>query len=801
MVILAFDTSSDFLCASVLEGDPSQGPDALRLLATRDHPCRRQSNVELVQSLGEALGEAGLAFGDVDAFLVGRGPGSFTGVRIGVATAKGLSLGAQRPLYGASTLDACAWRAWKAGVRGLIGVVLDAMRREIYPGLFSLDETGAHRLFDAETVSKVPSAVAAWATREDASRIQLTGDGLGKYRQAFAEAGLARALDEELWHPSGEGLALSLAAPWNFDASDPGDPALLLPIYTRLSDAEENELKRLGLPEPESARTTGVADALADRHLQIRPLGLADLPALALLEQAMYSESPHTPWSEAMFQDELGDPAHPWWVAHDQGRLIAYAGGRLCGSDLEILDVVVEPARRREGIAKRLLARVAASGLALGARTASLEVFEGNAEARRLYDALSFVEVGRRPDYYGTGGDALVLSVDLPLAGGDEVLCETALPERPWPPAPIERTAAERETLAALGDLILAIESSCDETAMAVATSTGEVLAQVVASQIDFHARFGGVVPEIASRKHTEALVGVFEEAMAKAGEALGMSALRASELKAVAVTQGPGLVGALVVGIAFAKGLAATADLALVGVNHLEGHLFANLVVNPELAPPFVASLVSGGHTMLVLVRRWGDYEILGQTIDDAVGEAFDKVAKALGLGYPGGPAISRLAKEGDPKAIDFPRALLHSHGLDFSLSGLKTSVVTYLEGKARAKERVNAADVAASFQAAVIDVQVAKALRAVEEAGVRDFCLGGGVAANEALRRSLARALEARGVRVTVPPIDACTDNALMIALVAARKLRAGETSPLTLDADPNLPLSRDASPRRDA
>ncbi len=791
MVILSFDTSSDFLCASVLEGDPSSGPGALRLLATRDHPCRRQSNVELVGSLAEALDEAGLAFDDVDAYLVGRGPGSFTGVRIGVATAKGLALGARKPLFGASTLDACAWRAWKAGVRGLIGVVLDAMRREVYPGLFSLDDTGAHRLFDAETVSKVPVAVAAWAAHPDAARITLTGDGLVKYRDAFAEAGLATVLSEELWHPSGEGLALAFCAPWNYDASDPGDPALLLPLYTRLSDAEENELKRLGLPEPKSARVTGVADALADRHLQIRPLGLADLPALALLEDAVFSGSAHTPWSEAMFQDELADPAHPWWIAHDQGRLIAYAGGRLCGSDLEILDVVVEPARRREGIAKRLLARVAASGLALGARTASLEVLEQNAEARRLYEALGFSEVGRRRDYYGPGADALVLSASLPLAGGDEVLAETALPKRPWPPAPLARTDAERERLAELSGLILAIETSCDETAMSVATAEGEVLSQVVASQIDFHARFGGVVPEIASRKHTEALVGVYEEAMAKAGEALGMRALRASELAAVAVTQGPGLVGALVVGIAFAKGLAATAGLALIGVNHLEGHLFANLVVNPGLEPPFVASLVSGGHTMLVLVHAWGDYEILGQTIDDAVGEAFDKVAKALGLGYPGGPAISRLAKEGNPKAIDFPRALLHTHGLDFSLSGLKTSVVTYLDGKARAKERVNAADVAASFQAAVVDVQVAKALRAVEAAGVADFCLGGGVAANEALRHSLARALEARGVRVTVPPIDACTDNALMIALVGARKLRAGETSPLTMDADPNLPL----------
>ncbi len=792
MILLAFDTSTDYLAAAVLEGDPAAGPEGLTLLATRDHPCRRQSNVELVRSLSEALGAAGLGFEDVDAYLVGRGPGSFTGVRIGVATAKGLAVGAGRALFGVSTLDSCAWRAWRAGERGLVGVVGDAMRREVYPGLYELADDGAHRLFDVETVSKVPSAVDAWAKRTDSSLIRLAGDGLVKYREAFAEAGLDRVLPEVLWHGSGEGLALAFAAPWNYDPEDAGDPALLLPIYTRLSDAEENELKRLGLPEPETARTTGVAEALADRHLQIRPLGHADLPALALLEDAVFSGSEHTPWSEAMFEDELGEPSHPWWVAHDQGRLIAYAGGRLAGSDLEILDVVVEPARRREGIAKRLLARVAASGQALGASTASLEVFEENDAARRLYESLGFSEVGRRPDYYGSSHDALVLSCELPLAGGDEVLAETALPERPWPPAPVRRTEAEIEGLAGSGRLLLAVETSCDESAMAVATEEGELIAQVVASQIDFHARFGGVVPEIASRKHTEALVGVFEEVMAKAGEALGLAAsLTPAELSAVAVTQGPGLVGALVVGIAFAKGIAAAAGLDLVAVNHLEGHLFANLIANPDLEPPFVASLVSGGHTMLVLVSDWGSYEVLGQTIDDAVGEAFDKVAKALGLGYPGGPVISRLAEEGDPRAIDFPRALLHTHGLDFSLSGLKTSVVTYLQGKERAKERVNAADVAASFQAAVIDVQVAKALRAVREAGVRDFCLGGGVAANAALRRALKGALEAEGVRVTVPPLDSCTDNAQMIALVGARRLRAGETAPLTLDADPNLSL----------
>ncbi|MBQ6521198.1 MAG: tRNA (adenosine(37)-N6)-threonylcarbamoyltransferase complex transferase subunit TsaD, partial [Atopobiaceae bacterium] len=346
-------------------------------------------------------------------------------------------------------------------------------------------------------------------------------------------------------------------------------------------------------------------------------------------------------------------------------------------------------------------------------------------------------------------------------------------------------------TITAAGDLILAIESSCDETAVAVIDEGGRVLSSIVATQIDLHARFGGVVPEIASRKHTEAIVGTFEEALAKAGEQLGVDTLTPADLSAVAVTAGPGLVGALVVGVAFAKGLCAATGLPLIAVHHLEGHLFANLFETPDLEPPFVASLVSGGNTMLVHVRAWGDYEILGTTIDDAVGEAFDKVAKALGLGYPGGPVISKLAAQGNPRAIAFPRAMMHSHDYRFSLSGLKTAVITYIEGENRAGRPINLPDLAASFQAAVVDVQVAKAVTAVEELGVSDFCVGGGVAANPALRAAYQKAFGKRGVRVTVPPLSVCGDNAAMIALVALRSYKAGLFADLSLDANPNAPL----------
>ena len=313
----------------------------------------------------------------------------------------------------------------------------------------------------------------------------------------------------------------------------------------------------------------------------------------------------------------------------------------------------------------------------------------------------------------------------------------------------------------------------------------------MVATQIDFHARFGGVVPEIASRKHTEAIVGVFEETLARAGERLGVDTLAPADLAAVGVTAGPGLVGALVVGVAFAKGLCGATGLPLIAVHHLEGHLFANLFQTPDLQPPFVASLVSGGNTMLVHVRDWGDYKLLGATIDDAVGEAFDKVSKALGLGYPGGPIISKLSAKGNPRAIAFPRAMMHSGDYRFSLSGLKTAVITYIQGENKMGRAINLPDLAASFEAAVIDVQVSKATRAVEETGVADFCVGGGVAANPKLREAYGNKLGNMGVRVTVPPLWACGDNGAMIALVALRSYNAGLLSDLSLDAAPNAPL----------
>ncbi len=792
LTVLAVDTSTDMLaCAVARIAAQADGAHGVDVLASGDHLCRRHANEQLVNTALDCLSQAGLAMGDVDAVLVGRGPGSFTGVRIGIATAKGLACGLGSALFGASTLDAVAWGAWAAGERGLLAVVDDAMRGEVYPGVYLLDDAGAHRTFDAERVVAADDAVEELASRADAAELSLTGDGLKKYRDRFEAAGLARVLDESLWHPTAQGLARAWAAS---PVRGSGDPALVLPIYTRLSDAEENERKRLGLKAPASVEVTGVDDALADRHLQLRPMSVNDLPAVAALESESYVGAAHTPWTEHMFYDELSQPGRSWWVAHDLGTIIGFAGGQLAGDDFEVTDVVVARDRRRQGIASRLVSRICYDAHVLNAATASLEVDEKNAPARAAYASLGFEEVGRRRAYYGEGHDALILKVALPLAADAEHTLDHVEPSasiRPWPIQVGERDAKARERLAAAGDLVLSIESSCDETAMAVIDSHGEICANVVATSIDFHARFGGVVPEIASRKHVEAIVGVFEEVMAQAGHHFGCDTLTPRDLSCVGVTAGPGLVGALVVGVAFAKGLCAATGLPLTAVNHLEGHLLANLFETPDLTPPFVASLVSGGNTMLVHVRDWGDYQVLGATIDDAVGEAFDKVAKALGLGYPGGPVISKLAAKGNKKAIHFPRAMMHSHDYRFSLSGLKTAVITYIEGENKAGRPINLPDLAASFEAAVIDVQVSKAIAAVDETGVSDFCVGGGVAANPELRAEYRRKFGRRGVRVTVPPMVVCGDNGAMIAVAALRNYRAGQFADLSLDANPNAKL----------
>ncbi len=680
------------------------------ILASDSIPARRCANERLLPCIQEMTQTIDISKEQVKTIVCGRGPGSFTGVRIGVATAKGMASGLECALYGVSTLDAIAWEAWIAGHRGRLGVIGDALRKEVYPVRYDLKDGGVVRL-DCDNVDKPANTSVRWAASGEASgslceglpaasalgaspescascasipalsalpessqssspaspttnnaasspqKIMIAGDGLLKFadifQNEFERTGISvETLPQNLWNVTGRGLIFAYFDLVRRGKLGSGNPQELLPVYTRLSDAEENEKAR----QSEGKPMRGV-----------------------LLNPVDFVEKSDT------------------------------AGG-------------LDPSSTNE---------VPQSGVALDEDTTFMQ---GGASSGGLEDA----------------------NIDT---------------EHP---------------------LILAIESSCDETAAAVVDGDKNIVADLIATQIDFHKRFGGVVPEIASRKHTEAIVGLIDETMEQAGNALGLSrALRWRDLDAIAVTQGPGLIGALVVGLAFAKGVSWATGLPLVGVNHLEGHIYANQLANPAIKPPMVVSLLSGGHTMLVHVKDWGNYEVLGQTLDDAVGEAYDKVAKALGLGYPGGPVISKYAAKGDPKAINFPRAMLHSHDYRFSLSGLKTSVMTYIKQEVDAGRQINIPDLAASFQRAVIDVQVAKAVSAVKQTGVSEFCLGGGVAANPELRQSLLEAMEEIGVNVTLPSLSACTDNAAMIAAVALDEYKAGKFIGIEADSIANMSL----------
>ena len=330
---------------------------------------------------------------------------------------------------------------------------------------------------------------------------------------------------------------------------------------------------------------------------------------------------------------------------------------------------------------------------------------------------------------------------------------------------------------------VLGIETSCDETGVAIVEDE-TVLANLLASQTQLHERFGGVVPEIASRAHVEAITPLLDEAFEQAGIGFG-------DLDGVAVTAGPGLVGALLVGIAAAKSVALATSRPLIGVNHLEGHILANAVEHGRDLVPAVCLVVSGGHTMLVYMPEPHRYEILGQTVDDAAGEAFDKVARFLGLGFPGGPAVDRLARHGDPNAIRFPRAMADSGDYDFSLSGLKTAVLRHVKAERDAGREVDAADLAASFQEAIVDVQVSKTMQAVRDRGVESILLGGGVVANSRLRERIDKAGAEAGLRVMIPSMQLCTDNGAMIALAGAWRLERGERSSLAIGADPSMEL----------
>lgn len=800
--VLAFDTANEMISIALGKGVFSERDYAE--VHERHVPAFRASNQKLVPEIDALCKEAGVDRSEICAVVCGRGPGSFTGVRICLSAAKGLALGLGVPLFGVSTADAQAWDAQMRGVRGSLAVVGDAMRREVYPVRYELTDTGIQRQ-NADIVMKA-AALPEWLG-SSTDRL-ITGDACKKYAASLEGCGVLAPAD--CWYPTGRGLLKAAMAPAeeggvrDFLSCEEGNPAALLPVYTRLSDAEEHERIRFSKEgEAVAARNleTGVQGTSSPDQgqsvIRYQPLDAAWVGAVAAMEgEVMGSDA----WNENQVLDELPRSDRTWWAAYavtnpeqrvvtpETATLVGYAGGWIVDGDVQILKVASSPDYRRRGIAQELLVRVALDARDLGAKTMSLEVRASNTGAHAFYERIGLEKLGVRPRYYSDREDAFLYRGPLPQAKHDVAGMDLR----------VNDAASAEDEQAVLGScqgetprLILAIETSCDETAMAFVTEDGTIVADVVASQIDFHSRFGGVVPEIASRKHVEAIAGVAQVCLEQARERTGCAHLAWSDLLAVSVTYAPGLVGALVVGLAFAKGLAWAADVPLIGVNHLEGHLYANKIARPDIQPPMVVSLVSGGHTMLVHVKDWGSYATLGTTLDDAVGEAFDKVAKAMGLGYPGGPLITALAKKGNPKAVRFPRALMHSGDLQFSLSGLKTAVMTYLQKEEQAGRTPNYADVAASFQAAVVEVQVAKARTALIETGAKEFCLGGGVAANPELRRAYEEMCEGIGVRATLPPLSACTDNAAMIALVALDRYKQGKFFGLDCDVAAHAPL----------
>ena len=721
--VVAFDTANEMISLGL--GRLDRAEKRIECVASAEVGAFRASNVRLLPEIDDLLKRAGVGRSEVACVVCGRGPGSFTGVRICLASAKGVAIGLDVPQFGVSTSDAQAWQQWGNGVRGTVIVLGDAMRKEVYPVRYRLTDQGIERL-NSDTVMKA-AALPEWLGTDAAQRI--VGDALKKYADLCA--GKGEVAGEEERYPTGAGLLLAAQAAWKEGAFDPdsqslGDPCALLPVYTRLSDAEEHE--RIKFAKQDAAAYAVDAKDLESgvqggSVIRYQPLEAAWAPAVAAMEaQVMGTDA----WNEAQVLDELPRADRTWWAAFEvadtrkrtvnvgEAKLVGYAGGWVNDGQVQLLKVASSPEHRRQGIAQELLARIALDARDLGAREMTLEVRASNTGAHAFYERLGLKNIGTRPHYYSDKEDACIYEGPLPVAEHDVAGMELRLNAAA---ANAGKETGERIPLS--GKLILAIESSCDETAAALIDEAGTIVSDVVASQIDFHSRFGGVVPEIASRKHIEAIGGVAIECLAQARERTGRADLSWSDLAAVSVTYAPGLVGALVVGLAFAKGLAWACDVPLIGVNHLEGHLYANKIACPDIKPPMVVSLVSGGHTMLVHVKDWGEYETMGSTLDDAVGEAFDKVAKAMGLGYPGGPLISALAEKGNPKAVRFPRALMHSGDLQFSLSGLKTSVMTYLQKEQQAGREINQADVAASFQAAVIDVQVAKARTALPNGG----------------------------------------------------------------------------------
>jgi N6-L-threonylcarbamoyladenine synthase len=535
---------------------------------------------------------------------------------------------------------------------------------------------------------------------------------------------------------------------------------------------------------------------------QLRRARPDDVDAIMAIETATFLTDA---WSTEMMARDVADPGCYYLVAFrpdEPDRILGYGGlqaaPRAPESDIQTIAVTEEA--RGKGLGRALMLSLINEARKRGARETFLEVRADNPGAWRLYRSLGFEDLGVRRGYYQPDNvDAIVMRLAIPPAEmAFTAAAPVAVPAAPAATEPVPATAPATSRLLNRTDpLVLGIETSCDETGIGIVRGT-TLLSNTIASSMDEHARYGGVVPEVAARAHLEEMVPAIRAAVAEAG-------IRLDEIDAIAVTSGPGLAGALMVGVGAAKALAVALNVPVYAVNHLVGHVGADLLrgegvtTDAPLEYPTVALLVSGGHTSLLLVRDLvSDVELLGETIDDAAGEAFDKVARVLGLPYPGGPQIDRVAATGSPTAIRFPRGLsqqkdMAKHRYDFSFSGLKTSVARWVEQKGDAGETVPIDDVAASFREAVVDVLLTKAVAACTDLGVPRLLLGGGVIANQRLRQVAQERTDAAGIALRIPPLSLCTDNGAMIAALGAQLIMAGhEPSTLDFGADSTLPVS---------
>jgi N6-L-threonylcarbamoyladenine synthase len=489
---------------------------------------------------------------------------------------------------------------------------------------------------------------------------------------------------------------------------------------------------------------------------RVRDMNADDLDAVLSIERECFPQ----PWTRAMLAEELWQGLGWRRVAVDEdGRVVGYLLGRMYPDEWHLMNLAVTSGRRRQGLGRHLLRHFVQAAKAEG-RTVMLEVREHNDTAIGLYESLGFERIALRRNYYtDTHEDALIM----------------------WLPA--ERRLPDSGTQR-LSEPLLAIESSCDDTAAAVLSPSGEVLSTITHSQDSIHERYGGVVPEVASRAHTERMTAVVSEALRQAGCGI-------EDLGGVAATVGPGLIGALLVGVQTAKAIAWARRLPFFPVNHIHGHLAAAWLADPEAPLPMVTLVASGGHTALIRVDDRATYELLGQTLDDAAGEAFDKGARLLGLGYPGGKELDELAEKGDPRAFTFPVAMKRSGRPDFSFSGVKTALYYLLRGMTAEERQARAADVAASYRQAIVEALVTKSIKAARHEGARCVAIAGGVAANSLLRRRLVAEGEAAGLHVVVPAFKYCTDNAAMIGAAALAGPRLEYPDYLTVDASASLAL----------